>query len=396
MRVLRLSLHVDWRAVQPPPEGAARAQVGGQAAQVARLTEALDRLGVQQAIVTGPVAGAPLSGRLAGATVQAVGPGGVPGVHRRTAAWGAAALRAVAAAGRRADVVHVHADGIAEPLALAALVPAVARRPVVLTLHCSAQATYVPVSRKDEAVQVVTRWAERRALGAAARTLVLTERTRAKLAAQGDVEVHPDAVDARAITERAQAGRSGAVHERLGLPAEVPLVVYVGRLSPEKGCGDLPALSDAIAGTGAVVAAVGDGPMAGELRSAAQERPGRLLLTGALASEQVHQLLGAADVLVLPSRHEELGSVLLEAQAAGLACVTADAGGTREAVQEGTTGLVVPRGDPAALAHAVRAVLADDGLRARARVAGPRWVAERFDVAVAARRTLQVYEAVVR
>jgi 2-deoxystreptamine N-acetyl-D-glucosaminyltransferase/2-deoxystreptamine glucosyltransferase len=79
----------------------------------------------------------------------------------------------------------------------------------------------------------------------------------------------------------------------------------------------------------------------------------------------VPALLAAADVLVLPSRYEELGTVVLEAMRAGVPVVAADTGGVSATITDGVTGLLVSPGQPAALAAAVRRVLTDDGLARR-------------------------------
>ena len=81
----------------------------------------------------------------------------------------------------------------------------------------------------------------------------------------------------------------------------------------------------------------------------------------------------AADVLVLPSRAETYGMVVSEALARGLPVVAADVGGVPEALGHGAggerPGLLVPPGDPVALAGALRAWLEDEGLRRRLRAA---------------------------
>ncbi|NAZ81098.1 glycosyltransferase [Kineococcus sp. R8] len=78
-----------------------------------------------------------------------------------------------------------------------------------------------------------------------------------------------------------------------------------------------------------------------------------------------HELLHEVDALVLPSRHEAMPLSLLEAMRAGVPVVATAVGGVPEIVVDGRTGLLVPPGDPARLAHACRRVLGDDALRAR-------------------------------
>jgi glycosyltransferase involved in cell wall biosynthesis len=80
----------------------------------------------------------------------------------------------------------------------------------------------------------------------------------------------------------------------------------------------------------------------------------------------------------MPSRREGLGVAALEAMAAGRPVVASAVGGLREAVGDGQTGLLVPPGDPAALAAALARVLVDADLRARLAAAGPARIAGGF------------------
>jgi glycosyltransferase involved in cell wall biosynthesis len=182
------------------------------------------------------------------------------------------------------------------------------------------------------------------------------------------------------VRARAQA------RELLGVPADRFAVALVGRISDWKGQDVLTrALADpALAEIGAIGIVAGD-PVAGsEAEAGALDRLAgeagvaeRLLRLGFVAD--VGLVLGAADALVVPSkRPEPLGLVALEAAAAGLPVVASNAGGVVEAVRDGETGLLVPPGDAAALAAALR-LLADDPVKAQALgAAGRELVAERF------------------
>jgi glycosyltransferase involved in cell wall biosynthesis len=113
-------------------------------------------------------------------------------------------------------------------------------------------------------------------------------------------------------------------------------------------------------------------------------RDGRVRFTGPRTGAELERSYGAADLLVLPSRGETYGMVVTEALARGLPVVAADVGGVPEALGRGADGarpgLLVPPGDPPALAGALRAWLTDAGLRRRLRCSArerraslPRW-----------------------
>jgi glycosyltransferase involved in cell wall biosynthesis len=95
-------------------------------------------------------------------------------------------------------------------------------------------------------------------------------------------------------------------------------------------------------------------------------------------TEDARSYLGAFDVFALPSRFEGFPLALLEALLARSAVVAADVGSVSEAIRDGETGLLVPGEDPAALAHAIRRLLADAELGRRLGEQGRRLVLERF------------------
>ena len=114
----------------------------------------------------------------------------------------------------------------------------------------------------------------------------------------------------------------------------------------------------------ALVLLVGDGPERKALEKEAK-RIGvddRLRFEGFVAHERLPALLAHADLLVLPSLYEELGTVPLEAMQAGLPIVASETGGVPEVIEDGVNGMLVPPGDPEALARAIDRLLADRNL----------------------------------
>ena len=146
-----------------------------------------------------------------------------------------------------------------------------------------------------------------------------------------------------------------------------PLVLAVGRLHPQKGYDVLLAARQGFGP--AVVAVAGDGPLAGQL---AEQAPDVRWL-GRRAD--VADLLAAADVVVLPSRWEARSLTAQEAMRAGRPLVASAVGGLPDLVRDGA--ILVPPGDPAALATAVRGLLADPAaataLGGRARAVAATW-----------------------
>jgi starch synthase len=203
--------------------------------------------------------------------------------------------------------------------------------------------------------------------------------------------------------------------ERHGIDPDRPIVMYLGRVTRQKG---LPHLLDAAAGIdpGAqlvLCAGAADTPeleeeVSGKVRRLAQER-GNVVWIGQVAKADIVQLLTNADVFACPSIYEPLGIVNLEAMACETAVVATATGGIPEVVIDGETGLLVPfepaPGDAGGpldpvrfardIAERVNALLADPERAAAMGRAGRRRVLEHFTWDAAARRTLEVYEALV-
>jgi predicted dehydrogenase/glycosyltransferase involved in cell wall biosynthesis len=148
---------------------------------------------------------------------------------------------------------------------------------------------------------------------------------------------------------------------RLGVPADVPLVLSVGRLAPQKRF-DL--LVEAAAGLpGVEVRIIGEGSLDGDLRRLIEARgvADRVLLCGVRAD--VPSLLAGADVVAMPSDFEGLPLVALEAMSVGTPVVGTRVCGVADAVEDGVTGRLVPAGDARALEHAIREALGSESLR---------------------------------
>lgn len=171
------------------------------------------------------------------------------------------------------------------------------------------------------------------------------------------------------------------------------IVLHVGRLAPEK---NLRVLVDAwnrahrCLGPRATFVIAGEGP------------EGRIVATGApfarhvgfLDRETLADLYASADLCVLPSRTETCGLVALEAMAAGLPVIAANAGGLAETVRHGENGLLVRPEDARGFAHAIITLALDAGLR-RSLGDGARRTAERRDRESEDHELLRQYAALV-
>lgn len=167
----------------------------------------------------------------------------------------------------------------------------------------------------------------------------------------------------------------GAAPAILPTPPGAPVVLALGRLHRNKAFDVLVRALPLLPGIHAVIA--GEGPERAALLALARQEgvADRLHLLGWRTDQDA--LLAACDVLACPSRHEPLGNVVIEAFSAARPVVAADADGPVELIEDGATGLLVPREDPRCLADALGAVLAAPALSARLAAAGrARFLAE--------------------
>jgi glycosyltransferase involved in cell wall biosynthesis len=171
-------------------------------------------------------------------------------------------------------------------------------------------------------------------------------RDRVRLVANGvDASVfHP--------RDRIEARRS------LGLPGRVPIVLFVGRLEPQKGVFDLLDAFDCVRARlqDAHLVLIGDGVSRDEVRTRASRRSDAVRMLGPRTHREVADWMAACDLLVLPSWAEGTPNVVLEALASGRPVVATAVGGIPDALDP-RAGLLVPPRDPRALADALVASL---------------------------------------
>jgi glycosyltransferase involved in cell wall biosynthesis len=256
--------------------------------------------------------------------------------------------RAARRASRDAGVVHAHWL----PSALPALATG---KPFVLQLWGSDVAL-------AQRARPLARWLLRRARVVVCASTALADSAR-ELGAE-DVRVIPSGV---------------AIPESVGEPDDPPHVLYVGRLSEEKGVQELAQAAD-----GLPLVVVGDGP----LRSLFPQA------VGFVPPSELGPYYERAAVVVVPSRREGYGVVAREAMAYGRPVVATAVGGLVDAVEDGVTGLLAYAGDAAALRSAIERLLADRDLRRRLGANAARRAQELFSTTAAANLTVAVYRGI--
>jgi phosphatidylinositol alpha 1,6-mannosyltransferase len=225
------------------------------------------------------------------------------------------------------------------------------------------------------------------------RTYCPTPAVEAELRAHGieRIELWPRGVDTSRFTP---AHRSTPLREQYGFGAEDLVVLYVGRLAKEKELDRLFAAFGEVRAREPRVRllVVGDGPDRGRLERL--HAGNGVVFAGFQVGEALSRHYASADVFAFPSRTETFGNVVQEAMASALPVVGVAAGGVRDVVRPGETGLLADPEDPADFARALGRLAADPALRRQLGRAGR-------DLALAASwsavldRLLASYERVV-
>jgi colanic acid/amylovoran biosynthesis glycosyltransferase len=168
-------------------------------------------------------------------------------------------------------------------------------------------------------------------------------------------------------------------------PADVPRLVCIGRLSPEKGQIVLvdAAIRLARRGLEFELVLVGDGPLREQLEGKVREAgiTSKVRFAGWADAQQVCEAIQGCRALVLPSLGEGLPVVIMEAMSQGRPVIASDVGGVRELVESGVTGWLVPPSNPEQLAEAIQsAVQSPVGILESMGQEGQRRILERHDV----------------
>jgi glycosyltransferase involved in cell wall biosynthesis len=215
------------------------------------------------------------------------------------------------------------------------------------------------------------------------------------------IKVIPDGIEVVEFL----GGRDGlSIRREEGIPAQVPLVGFVGRLDPWKGAHVfVRAAAEVARQRPSVRFMVCGGPLDGHLRYAADLRAqanslgldGRMIFADwRYPPNRIPEVMAALDVLVHASvEPEPFGMVLLEAMAGAKPVIAASAGGPIEIVRDGVTGILYPPGDHTELARAILSVVDNPALAQSMGRAGHERARDVFPLAGHARMVEDAYRS---
>lgn len=184
------------------------------------------------------------------------------------------------------------------------------------------------------------------------------------------------------------------VRDEYGIPEHAPVLLMAGRLHENKGF-DVALSSLAQLPENVYLIIAGTGPEEDALRAAAQadDLTDRVRFVGWM--NRITPLCAAADIFLVPSRHEPLGNVVLDGWAHKLPVIATDTVGPRGLITDGDNGLLVPVGNENALSDAIRRLIAAPDMAATLAARGHETLAQTYSRAQVVEQYLNFYRTLV-
>ncbi len=294
------------------------------------------------------------------------------------------------------DIIHIH-DWLTAPAGIAS--KHYLNKPLILTVHSMeigrAQGLHSPDSYLIDGMEW---WM----IYEAKKVIVVSDSMRWELqnhfhVPQEKIAVIPNAVD---VTKYQREIDRESVRRRYGVESHEKLVLFIGRLVPQKGVEYLiwavPNIVQHSPEAKFVIS--GDGWSRNYLESLAVSTGHRdkIRFEGFIPDSDLAELTMSADVLVVPSVYEPFGIVALEGMAAGVPIVAGNVGGLAEIVEHDRTGVLVYSRNPESIAWGVNRVLSDPGYSRWLTQNAKKKIKENYSWETVAKRTSQVYEEACR
>jgi starch synthase len=271
--------------------------------------------------------------------------------------------------------------------------------PHVMTMH-SLEALRPWKAEQLGGGYTVSSWCERVAAASAAAVVAVSDGMRADImAAYPEIPAERIRVIRNGIdTTEYHPDPNTDVLERYGIDLARPYVIFVGRITRQKGVPVLLRAASGLIPEAQLVLLAGAADTQEQLAEVTElvdglrtTRSGVFWIPEMLPKHDVIQLLTHATVFAIPSVYEPLGIVNLEAMACGTAVVGSRTGGIPEVVADGETGLLVPAGEPEPLAAALNTLLSDPDRAAAMGQAGRKRAVAEFGWPAIAAQTADLY-----
>lgn len=334
--------------------------IGGMQSQIYNQIKSLSKLGVEQVVLTTGMPGVPKKWKIdKNTTVYAVRIP-FPKIKSETSGlkcfdllWGLGCINwfiknKINGNHKSFDIVHSHCSGVSWPLLMGLVFSRLFNAKLVYTVHCSNLRTYVPLSRIDSVQNIFRKKLEEYALKKADKVITLTDKTssfylKENILSNDKVVTIPDSIDQEQFYHLGSKLNFNKICKNYKIPNCKKIVTYVGRIAIEKGWPYFIEAASMIKDENIHFVICGDGNQGEKLRQMIKSKglDSKITVTGFVPISVISAVLQRSEMLVLPSIHEEFGSILLEAMATGTPIIATKVGGIPSILTDGETGLLI-------------------------------------------------------
>ncbi|EML6324638.1 glycosyltransferase family 4 protein [Bacillus cereus] len=300
------------------------------------------------------------------------------------------------------DLIHVHISGVSAPLIVAYLAQKILKIPLVVSVHCSRNFTYKPMNQFDYIIHPFIKKMEKNIIEKAEKTIFLTDNIKRKyesiLEEKENLVVIPDCIAPHHLKSDNEylLGRDTDIFP---FNKNDKIILYVGRIAHEKGWETFVHMSKELdAKQDFKFIVCGDGPQREKMEAMVREfnLTNKYYFTGFVSRESIPNFMRKASVLVIPSKHEELGGIALEGAASGVPMVASNVGGLRNILSNEKNALLVNPEEYSNFANAVIRIITDKKLRAKLVESANQSIVKKFLPEHICSQVLECYQNILR
>ena len=355
--VIHLTPHFYWPQLEKTGWPVKFDTMGGMQNQIFRQVNFLDKLNIKQLVITLKIPGVPkeydiskslkiISKRIPLMPVRSR----IRGMVDLNLSWLLGVLFYViknkGTLKKQYRIIHTHGSGVGIPLIGGYLTSRILKLPLIVSIHCSAIATYKPMSYFDRYLHRLNIKIEKFVLTKSSFVIFLTKNSMDECAKyvnglMSKSSIITDSIDSDHFSNLQNFHNKKQFIENYNIPVSKPICIYVGRIAKEKGWLDIVNLAKELNEFYHFLI-VGDGNeldlMKKRIKKDNLEK--YFTFTGYIPQEKVPTAMSLATVLILPSKHEEFGSVLLESMTMGLISIAYNVGGVPNVITHKKNGML--------------------------------------------------------
>lgn len=292
------------------------------------------------------------------------------------------------------NIVHIH-DWLTAPAGISS--KHLLKKPLIFTIHSTESGRSGLHNPDSLAIDGLEWWASYEA----ARVIVTSDSMRREICDHfrlpfEKVDVIPNGID---LSQYRRPADKESVRRRYGVHPNEKMVLFVGRLVPQKGVDYLIRAIPTVTfhHPNAKFVIVGEGWLKDQLEGLVRSMGyrTRVVFTGFVSDYDIGALMASADVLVIPSVYEPFGIVALEGMAVGVPVVASNVGGLAEVVEHDRTGVLVYPRNPESIAWGIDHVLSNPNHSSWLTVNAYETLQKTYSWESIAEKTVKVYEKVV-